>query len=136
SPVAVISYRYWQQVLSADPSVIGKAITINGTSFSVIGVMPEKFYGVELNEEPPDMWLPITMQQEAMLQPSLLNPHGLYWMHLMGRIKSEGSIAQAQAWIANRVQQFMVARDGGNVSDARRKEIQGVYVELLPGSHG
>jgi hypothetical protein len=85
NPVAVISYRYWQQVLAADPSVIGRAVTINGTLFSVIGVMPEKFYGVELNEESPDMWLPITMQQEAMVQPSLLNPHGLYWLHMMGR---------------------------------------------------
>ncbi|HEY6185295.1 MAG TPA: ABC transporter permease, partial [Terriglobales bacterium] len=136
NPVAVISYRYWQQVFSADPAVIGRAVTINGTLFSIIGVMPEKFYGVELNEESTDMWLPITMQQEAMLQPSLLDPHGLYWMHMMGRLNEGGNVAQAQAWLTNRVQQFMIARDGGNISDARRKEIQGAYVELLPGGQG
>ena len=136
NPVAVISYRYWQQVLAADPSVIGRAITINGTLFSVIGVMPEKFYGVELNEESPDMWLPITMQQEAMVQPSLLNPHGLYWMHMMGRVNDGGSVKQAQAWLTNRVQQFMVEREGATISDARRQEIQKVYVELLAGGRG
>jgi hypothetical protein len=56
--VAVLSYRYWQQALSADPSVIGRNLTINGTLFMVIGVMPASFYGVELNEQMPDMWLP------------------------------------------------------------------------------
>ena len=136
SPVAVISYRYWQQNLAGDTSVIGRAITINATPFTVIGVMPEKFYGVELNEESPDMWLPITMQQEAMLQPSLLNPHALYWMHLMGRAKEGISTAHAQAWVNNQVHQFMVAREGAQISDARRTDIQSVYVELLPGGRG
>jgi predicted permease len=135
-PVAVISYRYWQQALAADASVLGKSVTINGTSFNVIGVMPANFYGVELNEESPDMWLPITMQQEVTLQPSLLNPHGLYWLHLMGRSKDGISVKEAQAWVTGQVQQFMVAREGPGISASRRKEIQGVYVELLPGGHG
>jgi predicted permease len=61
--------------LGADRSVIGRVITINGTSFTVIGVAPPAFFGAELNEQEPDMWLPITMQQQVTLQPSLLNPH-------------------------------------------------------------
>src|SRR5579862_3379705 len=72
SPVAVISHRYWQQALAADPSVIGRTLGINGTPFTIIGVMPEKFYGVDLNEQTPDMWLPLTMQHEVMLQSTLL----------------------------------------------------------------
>jgi predicted permease len=132
----VVSYRYWQQILAADASVLGKTIAINGTPFTVIGVMPPKFYGIELNEESPDMWLPLTMQQEAMVQPSLLNPHGLYWLHMMARAKDNIGIQQAQAWVNNQVRQFMVAREGAQISNARQQEIQGVYVELLPGSHG
>ena len=87
NPVAVISYRYWQQMFAGDPSIVGRTITVNGTLFTVIGVMPPKFYGVALNKESMDMWLPITMQQEVMLQPSLIEPHGLYWMHMMARRK-------------------------------------------------
>jgi predicted permease len=136
SPVAVLSYRYWQQALAGDASVIGRAIMVNGTPFTVIGVMPPKFYGVELNEESPDMWLPITMQPEVMLQPSLLNPHALYWLHLMGRSKEGVSVKQAEAWVNNQLRQFMVAREGTQISDARRQEIQRVFVELLPGGHG
>jgi predicted permease len=136
NPVAVVSYHYWQQNLGADPSAVGRAITINATQFTLIGVMPPAFFGTDLNEEAPDMWLPIAMQQEAMLQPSNLNPHGLFWLHLMGRRKDDVSIAQAQAWVTSQVQQFMVAREGSQISAARRQEIQKIYVELLPAGRG
>jgi predicted permease len=136
NPVAVVSYRYWQQMLAADPAVIGRTITINGMPFTVIGVMPASFYGVELNEDSPDMWLPNTMQQEAMVRPSLLNPHGLFWLHLIGRRKDGISVQQAQTWVTGQVQQFMVAREGGQVSEKRRQEIRQIHVELLPAEHG
>jgi hypothetical protein len=47
NPVVVISHPYWQQELAADPSVIGRAITVNGTAFTMIGVMRPEFYGVD-----------------------------------------------------------------------------------------
>jgi predicted permease len=134
-PVAVISYRYWQQVLSGDSSVIGKPITINETLFTVIGVMPAKFFGVEVNEESPDMWLPLSFQERVMLQPSLLGPHGLYWMHLMGRRNAGTNLTQAQSWVSSRLQQYMADREG-TPSAARQQEIQKIYVELLPGGRG
>ena len=51
-PVAVISYRYWQQMFAGDPAIIGRTITINGTLFTVIGVMPPKFEGVAVDTSP------------------------------------------------------------------------------------
>ena len=135
-PVAVVSYAYWQQTLAADPSVIGRTIAINGMPFTVIGVMPAKFYGVDLNEESPDMWLPLTMQKEAMLQPSLLDPHGLFWLHFMGRRKPGMNLSQAQAWVTSQLQRFMVNREGAQITASRRQEIQKIYVELQPGEHG
>jgi predicted permease len=136
NPVAVISYRYWQQVLAGDPAVVGRSIKINDTQFTVAGVMPERFYGVELNEQPPDMWLPVTMQREVMMQPSLLDPQGLFWLHIMGRSTAGVSVKAAQAWVTAQLQQFMVDREGAKLSAARRKEIQGIYIELLPGARG
>ena len=83
-----------------------------------------------------DMWLPITMQQEVMLQPSLIAPDGLYWMHMMGRRKPAVPVGQAQAWVTSQLQRFMIDREGAQVTSARRKEIQKVYVDLLPGGGG
>ena len=136
SPVAVISYRYWQQMFGGDPAVVGRTITVNGTLFTIVGVMPPKFYGVALDTESMDMWLPITMQQEVMLQPSLIDPHGLYWMHMMARRKPGVPVAQEQAWVTSQLQRFMLDRDGGQSSPERKAEIQKAYVELLPASTG
>ena len=136
NPVAVISYRYWQQVLAGDPAVVGRSIKINDTQFTVAGVMPASFYGVELNEQPPDMWLPVTMQREVMMQPSLLDPHGLFWLHMMGRGNSGVSLKTEQAWVTAQLQQFMSDREGAQISAARRQEIQKIYIELLPGARG
>jgi predicted permease len=136
NPVAVLSYRYWQQVLAGDPDVIGRSIKINDAQFTVAGVMPASFYGVELNEQPPDMWLPVSMQREVMMQPSLLDPHGLFWLHMMGRAKPGVQLREAQAWVTAQLQHFMMDREGAQISAARREEIKKIYVDLLPGSAG
>ena len=136
NPVAVISYRYWQDALDADPGAIGRAITVNGTPFTVVGVMQPQFYGVDLNQQTPDMWLPMTMQPQVMLQPTLLKPDGLFWIHMMARRKAGVSLAQAQTWVTAQLQRFLVDRAGARIDDARRKEIAGVTVPLLPGGAG
>ncbi len=134
--VAVVSHRYWQEELSADPGVIGRAIAINGGLFTVIGVMPASFYGVDLNEQSPDMWLPITMQPQVMMQPSLLKPDGLFWIHIMARRRPEVTVAQAQSWATLELQRFLMRREGNQISGLRRKQISGTFISLLPGGSG
>jgi predicted permease len=134
--VAVISHRYWQENLSADPGVIGRSISINGTSFEVIGVMPAAFYGVELNEQSPDMWLPITMQESVTMTAPLLKPDGLFWIHIMARRKPGVSVAQAQAWATVEFQRFLIEREGTQISARRRQQISGTFIPLLPGGAG
>ena len=134
--VAVISHRYWEQALAADPAVLGRTIDINGTLFTVVGVMPANFYGVDLNEQSPDMWLPITMQPEVMLQPSLLDAHGEFWLHMMARRSPSVTLAQAQAWVNAQWQRDMADREGAAISDSRRQEIAKNFVQLLPGGAG
>ncbi len=134
--VAVISHRYWQEELSADPNVAGRSITINGTSFVVVGVMPASFYGVTLNAQSPDLWLPITMQPQVTLQPSLLKPDGLFWIHMMARRKPNVSVAQAQSWATVEFQRFLTEREGAKIPEQRRKQISGTFIPLLPGGSG
>src|SRR6267142_1593181 len=54
--VAILSYRLWRQQFNADPNLIGQTITLNDTSFSVVGVMPADF------EFPKgaDIWSPLS----------------------------------------------------------------------------
>ena len=136
SAVAVISHRYWQEELAADPGVIGRTISINGTLFVIVGVMPQPFFGVDLNEQSPDMWLPITMQPQVMLMPSLLRPGGLLWIHMMARRKPGILLAAEQSWTTIAFQRYLTEREGGNPSAFRRGQIRGTSIPLLPGGAG
>ena len=58
-PVAVMSFRIWQEKYGSDPSVIGAGYQINGHPFTVIGVAAPGFYGAKLaGWGMPDFWLP------------------------------------------------------------------------------
>ncbi|MBO0861945.1 MAG: ABC transporter permease [Chloracidobacterium sp.] len=42
-PFVVLSDAFWRHRFSSDPGVIGKTLTLNGTNFTIVGVMPEHF---------------------------------------------------------------------------------------------
>jgi predicted permease len=46
-PVAVISHAIWQNRLASDPSVLGRTLSLNGSSFVVVGIAPEGFQGID-----------------------------------------------------------------------------------------
>lgn len=59
-PVVVLSYSYWQQEMGGDPAVLGRTVRLNGIPFSVVGVMPEEFTGMDAFLRPA-MYVPMTM---------------------------------------------------------------------------
>ena len=50
--VAVISYAYWTRRFGGDPSILGKPITINNLPFTIVGVAPAQFFGVQPGRSP------------------------------------------------------------------------------------
>jgi predicted permease len=61
-PLAVVSHRYWQRRFRGAADVIGRTLTINGASFTIVGVGPEDFTGVWL-ESPVDVWTSLSMDR-------------------------------------------------------------------------
>jgi predicted permease len=61
APGALVSYAYWQRRLGGSPDVLGRTLTINGSTFAITGVGPRSFTGVWL-ESPVDVWVPLAMQ--------------------------------------------------------------------------
>jgi putative ABC transport system permease protein len=57
TPVAVISDSLWRQRFSGEPNVVGRSITLDGNSYTVVGVLPSGFEFPELNQ--PDVLLPL-----------------------------------------------------------------------------
>jgi predicted permease len=139
--VAVLSYEFWRRSLSADSAVLGKTITINGTPFAVVGVMPENFHGIKLEPEPTGLWTPITMQPVILQQPSFLTPQGPYFLHLFARLTpqataSEAAFSLCQQWLDGQVRAGIRANEGGPISPSRQQEINRVHVPLLSAQHG
>jgi putative ABC transport system permease protein len=87
-PVAVMSYRVWQEKYGSDSSVVGASFQLNGHSFIVIGVTPPGFYGAKLaGWGMPDFWLPITSEDIlAGAVSHLKRPNGNY-LDLLGRVR-------------------------------------------------
>jgi len=57
----VLSYSYWERQFGGAPSVVGKLITINNIPFTVVGVGPPGFFGLDLGIAQ-DLWLPLSTQ--------------------------------------------------------------------------
>ena len=140
--VVVLSHHFWQQSLGADPNILGKTISINGTSFLIIGVMPEAFHGIKREIEPPDLWAPMTMQSVILKQPSMLTPvGGLYFLDVFGRLspqaaQSAPALAQSQNWLNQQIRTGIRAEEGAKVTPARLQEINRVTVPLVYAARG
>jgi predicted permease len=59
-PVAVISYRMWQNRFHGDPKVLGRAIRLNRHELTIVGVAPPEFHG-SLVGVVFDLWMPLSM---------------------------------------------------------------------------
>ncbi|HSO76295.1 MAG TPA: ABC transporter permease [Blastocatellia bacterium] len=95
-PVAVIGHGLWQRRFGGDPGLVGRTITLNGYSFTVIGITPKGFQGAELGMIP-DVFVPLMMQRRAMPGSDWLNGRMIGWLRVLGRLKPEVSVAQARA---------------------------------------
>lgn len=59
-PVAVLGYDFWKSQFAGDPSVIGRPLRLNGEPFTIIGVAPESFPGID-RFFPPSVFIPLSM---------------------------------------------------------------------------
>jgi predicted permease len=97
--VAVISHAYWQRRFGLASSVIGKKILISGTPFTIVGVTPPGFFGIEIGSSP-DITVPLAMQPEVMPDKEnwLRRPRNTVdWLRIFGRLKPGVSIEQASS---------------------------------------
>ena len=87
-PVAVMSYRIWNEKYGADPSVVGATYQINGHPFTVIGVAAPGFYGAKLaGWGMPDFWLPLTTELLIDGETARLKRPNGNFLDLIGRVR-------------------------------------------------
>jgi predicted permease len=109
--VAVLSDGYWRRRFGADPGIVGKTLTLNTSTFQVIGVMPPDFVFPYPGMLGPsgftrvtgiDLWLPIAFSGPMAVNNRMLNQSGqivrnVHWFGAIGRLKAGVAPEQAEA---------------------------------------
>jgi macrolide transport system ATP-binding/permease protein len=126
-PVAVITNDYWHTRFGASPSVVGKHIQINGTSFTIAGVSAPEFYGVSPAGKP-SVFLPmanigLTHPQDGQ---SMFSDGTYYWIELMGRLKNGVTLKEAQAQLAGPFHGFV---QGTATKDRERADLPSLWLQ-------
>ena len=91
--IAVISHGYWTRRFGAAASAVGTSIEINGKPFTIIGVTPKGFSGLELGLSPE---LTIPLRAVEVLSPAPWNAAFSTWIYVVGRLKDGATMQQAE----------------------------------------
>ena len=93
-PVAVLSYAFWKRRFAQDPSMLGKTLFLDGRAFTIVGVTPPEFFGVD-RLSAPDVTVPL-----AVFPPP-------YYAYCLGRLKPGVSLEQGRAELAVSLRQVL-----------------------------
>jgi putative ABC transport system permease protein len=95
--VVVLSDAIWRRRFNQDPSIVNRAITLNGESFTVIGVMPRGFFFPAREIE---LWTPWAMEAEQKAG------RGDHYLRLVARLKQGATLERANAELASIAQRL------------------------------
>jgi putative ABC transport system permease protein len=132
-PVVILSHRLWQERFGADPSAIGKTLTLDGEMHTVVGIMPPsfRFFNGWGEGKPADLWLPYPFKGLPPTQ------RDLCFFQVIARLRPDVSLAQAQVGmetIARRLEAAYPKANKGvgvNVIPMRKHLVRDVRLSLL-----
>ncbi len=94
---AVISDRLWRELFDGAASALGRRILLNSTPFTVVGIAPAGFTGLEVRGDGPDLWTPLQMQRVVMqVDWSPLTSRSDTWLAVLGRLAPGATVERAQ----------------------------------------
>lgn len=96
TPVLVLSHAFWARQYASDPALIGETLSVNGAAYTVIGVSPPGFRGVNPGD-PADFWVLTGMTEPFTRYGSDRRTRDYWWLHLFGRLAPGATLASAQA---------------------------------------
>jgi predicted permease len=95
-PLVVLSHGFWTKHAGADPGIVGRSLTLNGAAFTVLGVMPESFTGVDVGVRP-EVWVPMAMNQQVQTGANWYEQRRGLFLFAVGRLRPGATKEQALA---------------------------------------
>ena len=108
SPVIVLGNHLWRRRFSSDPNIIGKSIEVSGHPYTVVGVAPPGFRGLDIILAP-EFWVPIGKTQELAAQLPPPDDRRYHWVAVIARVKPGVTKAEAQNEMGVLAQNFAAA---------------------------
>ncbi len=99
APVAVISYTLWSREFAEDPGAVGRTLTIEGKTFTIIGVTPARFFGLTVGRTA-DVYVPLGAEPYLRGKDSAFRNPIHYWLMGFGRLRHGVTMEQAQNRLA------------------------------------
>ena len=94
---AILSWECWQQKFGGDPTVVGRTIRLNNTTFTVVGVMPADFV-FPIQARPTEVWVSTALDYERAMGPgTIMAARGYRGWRVIGRLNPGARPEQAQA---------------------------------------
>ncbi|HVW77386.1 MAG TPA: ABC transporter permease [Alloacidobacterium sp.] len=137
APVAMLSYRAWQQEYGSDPKVVGSTFILEGHPFTIVGIAPPGFYGETLRSDPPEIYLPIQQEPQYRGANSLLHKFPA-WLRVIGRARPGANIDPVSSRLTNLLRQWLVTESGmppewmAGIKAMLPKQV----IKIVPGGNG
>jgi len=93
--VAVIGYGLWNRLFAADPHVVGRSFVIDGRAFSIVGVAPPGFQGIN-QLYGAELWVPMMMYPQVFPSVAWVNQRRASVFSVVGRLKPGMGMPQAE----------------------------------------
>ena len=99
APVVMLSAPFWKSKFASSHDVIGKTMNLDGTDYTIVGVLPSNFYFCcrSINFEPGDVYMPLSASKNPLFTDRKIHP-GIF---AVGRIKENVTLSQARADMAD-----------------------------------
>jgi predicted permease len=136
--VAVLSYAYWQSHLGGDRAILGKPVTVNGRTMTIVGVSEQGFEGTTLGVEPL-VYVPLTMQRVLLTNAEGFEDRRDYWVYLFARLKPATTLQQAGVGLNGLYHSILNEVEAPlqqGMSDATLAQFRDKKIGLEPGSRG
>ena len=110
-PVAVISDGFWQRHFNRAEDVIGRALRLDGSSFTIVGVLPREFFGLEVGRTF-DVAVPLADEPLSRGRDTYLDAFSTSFLTVIARLRRDQSIDTTTAMLRSAQSDIRAARIG------------------------
>jgi predicted permease len=103
--VIVLGHRLWEHRFASDPAIIGKAVTLSGHPYTVVGVAPVGFHGLDLILDS-QFWVPLGTLDALVPNAPNRDARDDHWLAVVGRLNRGIATSQAAAELNTLAQSY------------------------------